>query len=53
MDIDVKDPKLIRWAVAILVVAVALPMYFMSTMYPFSFASGKAEVATLDANVLR
>lgn len=49
MDIDVKDPKLIRWAVAILVVAVALPMYFMSTMYPFTFASGKAEVAKLDA----
>ncbi len=49
MDIDVKDPKLIRWVVAILVVAVALPMYFMSTSYTFTFASGKAEAAKLDA----
>lgn len=49
MDIDVKDPKLLRWAAAIVFVVVALPMYFMSTMYPFTYASGKAEVAQLDA----
>jgi type IV pilus assembly protein PilO len=48
MDIDVKDPKLIRWAVAILLVVVALPMYFMSTMYPFTHASKKLEVAKLE-----
>lgn len=49
MDIDVKDPKLLRWAAAIVVVVVALPMYFMSATYPFTYASGKAEVAKLDA----
>jgi type IV pilus assembly protein PilO len=48
MDIDVKDPKFLRWAAAILVVVVALPMYFMSTMYPFTYASGKQEVARLE-----
>jgi len=48
MDIDVKDPKFLRWGVAILVVVVALPMYFMSTMYPFTYASGKAEVTKLE-----
>ncbi len=49
MDIDIKDPKLLRWAGAILLVVVALPMYFMSTMYPFTFASGKVEVSKLEA----
>ena len=49
MDINFKDPKLIRWAVAILVVAVAVPMYFISASYPFTYASGKAEIAELDA----
>ncbi len=47
MDIDVKDPKLLRWAVAILLVAVALPMYFMSDMYPFTYASRSQEVGEL------
>jgi type IV pilus assembly protein PilO len=47
MDIDVKDPKLLRWAVAILLVAVALPMYFMSDMYPFTYASRSKEVGEL------
>ncbi len=40
MDIDVKDPKFLRWAGAILLAVVALPMYFMSDMYSFTFASG-------------
>ncbi len=48
MDIDIKDPKLLRWAAAILVVVVAVPMYFMSVMYPFTYASGKEKVATLE-----
>lgn len=49
MDIDVKDPKLLRWAGAILVVVVALPMYFMSSMYPFTYASRSQTVETLEA----
>lgn len=49
MDIDVKSPKFLRWAGAVLLVVVALPMYFLSAMYPFTYASGKQEVARLDA----
>jgi len=48
MDIDVKDPKIQRWAIAILLVAVAVPMYFISDMYPFTYASRKVEVAALE-----
>lgn len=48
MDIDVKDPKFLRWAVAILLVVVALPMYFMSDMYPFTYASGQKKVSNLE-----
>lgn len=49
MDIDVKDPKFIRWALAILVVVAAVPMYFMSAGYPFTYAARKTEVAGLEA----
>lgn len=49
MNIDVKDPKFLRWAVAILVVVAAVPMYFMSAGYPFTYAARKAEVAQLEA----
>jgi type IV pilus assembly protein PilO len=47
MDIDVKDPKFLRWAGAILLAVVALPMYFLSDMYPFTFASGAKTQAEL------
>lgn len=47
MDIDVKDPKFLRWAGAILLAVVALPMYFMSDMYSFTYASGNIEVSAL------
>ena len=48
MDIDFKDPKLLRWAGAILVVVVALPMYFMSAMYPFTWAARNETIAGLE-----
>ncbi len=48
MDIDVKDPKFLRWAIAIVLVVVSLPMYFMSDMYPFTYASGQKKVGTLE-----
>ena len=49
MDINVKDPKLLRWAGAILLVAVVVPMYFMSSSYPFTYASRNKSIAQLDA----
>jgi len=47
MDIDVKDPKFLRWAGAILLAVVAIPMYFMSTSYSFTYASRSETVAEL------
>lgn len=49
MDIDVKDPKLLRWAGSVLVVLVVVPMYFMSASYPFTYKSGQAKVESLEA----
>ncbi len=48
MDIDVKDPKLLRWAGAILVVVVAVPMYFMSATYPFTWAARSEAIQALE-----
>jgi len=50
MDINVKDPKLLRWAGAVLLVVVIVPMYFMSDAYPFTYASRKTTIAKLDAH---
>ncbi|MFO7609833.1 MAG: type 4a pilus biogenesis protein PilO [Candidatus Krumholzibacteriia bacterium] len=49
MDIDYKDPKFLRWAGAILLVVVVVPMYFMSASYPFTWAARKEQITQLDA----
>ncbi len=49
MDIDYRDPKFLRWAGAILLVVVVVPMYFMSASYPFTWAARKDQIAQLDA----
>ncbi len=48
MDIDVKDPKFLRWAGSVLVVLVVVPMYFMSASYSFTYKSGQAEIQGLE-----
>ena len=48
MDIDVKDPKLLRWAGAILLVIAVVPMYFMSTSYPATWASRAGTIQDLE-----
>ncbi len=50
MDINVKDPKLLRWAGAVLVVLVIVPMYFISASYPFTYASRTKTIAELEAH---
>lgn len=50
MDINVKDPKLLRWVGAIVLVAVIVPMYFISSMYSFTHASRTQTIAELDAH---
>lgn len=49
MDINVKDPKFLRWAGAIVVVAVVVPMYFLSASYPFTHAARRQTVQELQA----
>jgi type IV pilus assembly protein PilO len=49
MDIDVKDPKFLRWAGAILVVLVVVPMYFLTDSYPFTYQVRENQISELDA----
>lgn len=49
MDIDVRDPKFLRWAGAILLVIVVVPMYFLSATYPFTWASRTETITQLEA----
>jgi type IV pilus assembly protein PilO len=49
MDIDVKDPKLLRWAGAILVVLVVVPMYFLTDSYTFTYQAREEQISQLDA----
>jgi type IV pilus assembly protein PilO len=48
MKIDVKNPNLIRWALTVLVVATVVPMYFLSSSYPFTYASRSLTISQLD-----
>ncbi len=48
MDIDIKDPKVVRWLVAALLVVVVVPVYFMTSVLPFNHPVRKAEIAQLD-----
>jgi type IV pilus assembly protein PilO len=50
MDIDVKDPKFLRWAGAILVVLVVVPVYFLTTTYSFTYAARTQTIKELDAH---
>jgi len=49
MDIDYRDPRFLRWAGAILVVLVIVPLYFTSTMYPITYAARQEKVKELQA----
>jgi len=48
MDIDVKDPKFLRWVGAVLVVLVAVPMYFLTDTYSFTYQSRNTTITELD-----
>jgi type IV pilus assembly protein PilO len=47
-EIDLKDPRLLRWAGAILVLVVVLPLWFTQTFLPITYASRQAEVDRLE-----
>lgn len=48
MKFDVKNPNFIRWALAIVVVGAAVPMYFLSSQYPFTWAARSETIKQLD-----
>jgi type IV pilus assembly protein PilO len=48
MDIDVKDPKFIRWLLAILVTITVALLYTLTTIVPFTYAAKKVEIAKLE-----
>jgi len=49
MDIDVKDPKFLRWVGAVLVVLVVVPMYFLTDYYWFTYQARNETISELDA----
>ncbi len=48
LDFDFKDPKFLRWAGAIVVVAVLTPLWFTQTSLPFTHASRQIQVGQLE-----
>jgi type IV pilus assembly protein PilO len=49
MDIDVKDPKVVRWVLAVLVILVILPVYFFTSVLPVTYPARRAEIGQLEA----
>jgi type IV pilus assembly protein PilO len=49
MDIDIKDPKIVRWLLAVLVILVLVPVYFFTTALPVTYKSRRTEIAKLQA----
>lgn len=48
MKIDFKSPNFIRWALAVLVVVAVVPTYFLSSTYPFTWASRSQTIGQLN-----
>lgn len=48
IEIDIRDPRFLRWAGAILVVAVLTPLWFTQTFLPFTWASRQQQVSALE-----
>jgi len=49
MDIDLKNPKVVHWLLLAVVILVAGPVYFLTTVLPFTHASRANEIAELEA----
>lgn len=49
IELDVKDPRFLRWAGAILIVAVVVPLWFTQGSLPITYASRKAKIVTLES----
>jgi type IV pilus assembly protein PilO len=47
-EFDFKDPRFLRWAVAILVVVVFTPLWLTQTLHPLTYASRQQEIRKLE-----
>ncbi len=47
MDIDINDPKVVRWLVVALLIVASVPIYFMTTFFPFTYSSRGLEIDQL------
>jgi len=49
MDIDFKSPKFVRWTVAVLLIAVVLPLNFLTDSYSVTWSARKVKIGELEA----
>jgi type IV pilus assembly protein PilO len=49
MAIDLKDPRILGWLVSALLLVVLVPVYFFTSLAPFTYASRKVEIAQLES----
>ncbi len=47
-EFDFKDPRFLRWTVAILVVVIVAPLWFTQTMHPLTYASRQQQIQALE-----
>jgi type IV pilus assembly protein PilO len=47
-DFDIKDPRFLRWTVAILVVVVLTPLWLTQTFHPLTYASRQQQIVALE-----
>lgn len=52
LDFDFKDPRFLRWAGAIVLVAVVTPLWFTQPGYSFTYAARQEKVAQLEGRHL-
>lgn len=48
MDIDLKDPKVTRWLLAVLVILVLVPVFFFTSVLPWTWQARRAEIGKLE-----
>jgi len=48
MEIDVKDPKVVRWVIVAVLIVAVVPVYFLTTLLPITYASRSAEIEQLE-----
>jgi type IV pilus assembly protein PilO len=48
MNLDVRDPKVIRWLLVVVAIVIIVPAFFLTTVFPFTYPSRSAEIQKLE-----